>query len=159
MSKIKIGFGFDLHKLCKGSSLTLAGVKIPSEYSIEAHSDGDIILHALSDAIYGSIANGDIGVHFPSDSSNENISSKVILGHACDLLKKEMYTLSNIDITVILEKPRLQENIHKIRQNLSKLTLTDLNCISVKSSTTQKIGLIGNHKAIACYASILISRD
>ena len=158
MNIIKIGFGYDLHRLCKGSALTLAGVSIPSEYSIDAHSDGDIILHALSDAIYGSLAHGDIGTHFPSNSSNVNISSKVILDHACNLLKKEMYTLGNIDITVILEKPRLQESILKMRQNLSKLTLTDLDCISIKSSTSQNIGLIGNHKAIACYVSILISK-
>ncbi len=159
MSKIKIGFGYDLHKLCKGSSLTLAGVTISSEYSIDAHSDGDIILHALSDAIYGSLAMGDIGIHFPSDSSNQNISSKIILSHACNLLQQEMYSLSNIDITVILEKPRLQENILKMRENLSKLTSINLDNISIKSSTSQKIGLIGNHKAIACYASILISKD
>ena len=109
MREIKIGFGYDLHKLCKGSGLTLAGVTVSSEYSIDAHSDGDIILHALSDAIYGSLAMGDIGIHFPSDSSNQNISSEIILSHACNLLQQEMYSLSNIDITVILEKPRLQQ--------------------------------------------------
>jgi 2-C-methyl-D-erythritol 2,4-cyclodiphosphate synthase len=157
MSNTRIGFGYDIHKLHNGTSILLAGVEIESNFSVEAHSDGDIVLHSLADAIYGSIAEGDIGVHFPSDLKNLNINSKKILNHAYGLLKKRKYKINNIDITIVIESPRLQPEIIKMRQSLSALLDISINQISIKPSTSQKIGLIGEHKAVTCYSTILIS--
>ena len=157
MSNTRIGFGYDMHKLYKGNSILLAGVEIASKYTIEAHSDGDIVLHSLSDAIYGSIAEDDIGIHFPSNSKNINVNSKNILNHACNLLRKRNYKINNIDITIVIESPRLQPEIIKMRESLSKLLDISINQISIKSSTSQKIGLVGEHKAVICYSTILIS--
>ena len=158
MNDIRIGFGYDFHKLIKGESIGLAGVEIQSNYSVCAHSDGDIVFHALSDAIYGAIANGDIGTHFPSNDQNLDISSKKILSHACEILDKFGYSLGNIDITIILEEPRVQNFIPQMRKNISTLTSLNIDRISVKSSTSQGIGPIGNNQAIACYSSILIKK-
>ena len=158
MNDIRIGFGYDFHKLIKGDSLKLADVKIKSNYTINAHSDGDIVLHALSDSIYGAIANGDIGVHFPSNKENLNIRSSEILSHAHKMLEVSDYYISNIDITIVLEEPRLQDFIMDMRKNISRLISLEIDRISIKSSTSQKIGIIGNNQAIACYSSILVKK-
>ena len=158
MNDIRIGFGYDFHKLINGKSISLAGVEIQSNYSVSAHSDGDIVFHALSDAIYGAIADGDIGTHFPSNDQNLNISSKKILSHACETLDKFGYSLGNIDITIVLEEPRLRNFIPQMRKNISTLTSLNIDRISIKSSTSQGVGLIGNNQAIACYSSILIKK-
>ena len=159
MNNIRIGYGYDIHKLSSGEYIMLGGVKINSDYSIVAHSDGDILLHALSDAIYGSLAKGDIGTHFPSNNQNQNISSLKIIQHACSLLKDSNYQINNTDITILLEKPFLQTFIDQMRQNLAKILSIDKSKISIKSSTSQKIGLVGENKAIICYATILISNE
>ena len=159
MKDIRIGYGYDMHKLTSGSYIILGGIKIDSDYSIVAHSDGDILLHTLSDAIYGSLAKGDIGTHFPSDKKNLNISSLEIIKHACELLKDSNYAINNTDITILLENPYLQPFIDKMRQSLSKILSIDESKISIKSSTSQKIGLVGENKAIVCYATILISNE
>ena len=158
MNDIRIGFGYDFHKLIDGKSITLAGVQIKSNYSVSAHSDGDIVLHALSDAIYGSISDGDIGTHFPSTNENFKISSQKILESACKRLDNCGYSLGNIDITIILEEPRLEKEILNMRKNISHFTSLNLDRISLKSSTSQKVGLIGNNEAIACYCSILVKK-
>ena len=158
MNDIRIGFGYDFHKLIKGDSLKLAGVIIKSNYSVSAHSDGDIVLHALSDSIYGAIANGDIGTHFPSNDKNLNIRSSEILSHAHKMLQESQYQLNNVDITIVLEEPRIQDFILEMRKNISRLISLEIDRISIKSSTSQKIGLIGNNQAIACYSSILVKK-
>ncbi len=158
MNDIRIGFGYDFHKLTKGDSLILADVKIKSKYTVDAHSDGDIVLHALSDSIYGAIARGDIGTHFPSNDKNLNIRSSEILSHAHKILEESHYCLSNVDITIVLEEPRIQDFILEMRKNISRLTSLEIDRISIKSSTSQKIGLIGNNQAIACYSSILVKK-
>ena len=117
------------------------------------------MLHTLSDAIYGSLAKGDIGTHFPSDKKNLNISSLEIIQHACGLLKDSNYEINNTDITILLENPFLQPFIDEMRQSLSKILSIDKSKISIKSSTSQKIGLVGENKAIICYATILISNE
>ena len=159
MKNIRIGYGYDMHKLTSGTYIILGGIKIDSDYSIIAHSDGDILLHTLSDAIYGSLAKGDIGTHFPSDKTNLNISSLEIIQHACGLLKDSNYEINNTDITILLENPFLQPFIDEMRQSLSKILSIDKSKISIKSSTSQKIGLVGENKAIICYSTILISNE
>ena len=158
MNDFKIGFGFDFHKLIKGNTIKLGGINISSEYSVDAHSDGDIVFHALSDAIYGALAQGDIGIHFPSNNDNKNIDSKQIISHALSLLQSHNYTINNIDITIVLEKPHLQTKINDMRLNLAKILGCETNLIGIKSSTYQKTGIIGNNQGIACYVNILIKK-
>ena len=158
MNDVRIGFGYDFHKLIDGNSITLADCVIECDYSVDAHSDGDVVLHALSDAIYGSIANGDIGVHFPSNNKNKDIKSTKILSHAYKLLCESDFKINNIDITLVLESPHIQNYIDQMRKNISNHLSTEINRVSIKSSTSQKIGLIGNNQAIACYVSILVKK-
>ena len=148
-----------MHKLEEGSYIMLGGIRIDSNYTVVAHSDGDIVLHSLSDAIYGSLAAGDIGTHFPSNKENINIQSVKILKHACELITQSNYTINNIDITIVIESPYLQGHIMDMRKSIADIMSIDIGQISIKSSTSQKIGMIGQHKAVACYSTILISNE
>lgn len=148
-----------MHQLQRGTHILLGGILINSNYSVVAHSDGDIVLHSLSDAIYGSLAKGDIGTHFPSNEENKDIKSTKILNHATTLIKKANYVINNIDITIVIEAPYLQPYILDIRRNVANILSIDITQISIKSSTSQKIGIIGEHKAVACYTTILISNE
>ena len=159
MINTRVGFGYDMHKLEEGSYIILGGIKIDSNYTVVAHSDGDIVLHSLSDAIYGSLAAGDIGTHFPSNKENINIQSVKILKHACELVTQSNYMINNIDITIVIESPYLQNHILDMRKSIANIMSIDISQISIKSSTSQKIGMIGEHKAVACYSTILISNE
>jgi 2-C-methyl-D-erythritol 2,4-cyclodiphosphate synthase len=159
MNNLRIGYGYDMHQLQRGTHILLGGVLINSNYSVVAHSDGDIVLHSLSDAIYGSLAKGDIGTHFPSNEENKDIKSTKILNHAITLIKKANYVINNIDITIVIEAPYLQPYILDIRRNVANILSIDITQISIKSSTSQKIGIIGENKAVACYTTILISNE
>lgn len=159
MNNTRIGFGYDMHQLEEGSYIMLGGIRIDSNYSVVAHSDGDIVLHSLSDAIYGSLAAGDIGTHFPSNKNNINIQSGKILKHACALVTQSNFLINNIDITIVIESPYLQDYILDMRKSIADIMCIDIDQISIKSSTSQKIGMIGEHKAVACYSTILISNE
>ena len=159
MITTRVGFGYDMHKLVEGSYIMLGGIRINSNYTVVAHSDGDIVLHSLSDAIYGSLAAGDIGTHFPSNKENINIQSVKILKHACELITQSNYMINNIDITIVIESPYLQDHIMDMRKSIANIMSIDISQISIKSSTSQKIGMIGEHKAVACYSTILISNE
>ena len=159
MINTRIGLGYDMHQLEEGSYIILGGIRINSNYSVVAHSDGDIVLHCLSDAIYGSLAAGDIGTHFPSNKENLNIESRKILEHACELITQHDYMINNIDITIVIESPYLQEHILDMRKSIANIVNIDVGQISIKSSTSQKIGMIGEHKAVACYSTVLISNE
>ena len=159
MITTRVGFGYDMHKLEEGSYIMLGGIRIDSNYTVVAHSDGDIVLHSLSDAIYGSLAAGDIGTHFPSNKENINIQSVKILKHACELITQSNYMINNIDITIVIESPFLQDHIMDMRKSIANIMSIDISQISIKSSTSQKIGMIGEHKAVACYSTILISNE
>ena len=159
MITTRIGFGYDMHKLEEGSYIMLGGIRIDSNHTVVAHSDGDIVMHSLSDAIYGSLAAGDIGTHFPSNKKNKNIQSVKILKHACELITQSNYMINNIDITIVIESPYLQDHIMDMRKSIANIMSIDISQISIKSSTSQKIGMIGEHKAVACYSTILISNE
>ena len=159
MITTRVGFGYDMHKLEEGSYIMLGGIRIDSNHTVVAHSDGDIVLHSLSDAIYGSLAAGDIGTHFPSNKENTNIQSVKILKHACELITQSNYMINNIDITIVIESPFLQDHIMDMRKSIANIMSIDISQISIKSSTSQKIGMIGEHKAVACYSTILISNE
>ena len=159
MINTRIGLGYDMHQLEEGSYIILGGIRINSNHSVVAHSDGDIVLHCLSDAIYGSLAAGDIGTHFPSNKENLNIESRKILEHACELITQHDYMINNIDITIVIESPYLQGHILDMRKSIANIMNIDVGQISIKSSTSQKIGIIGEHKAVACYSTVLISNE
>ena len=157
-SDLRIGFGVDYHQIQKGNSMTLGGIKIDCGYSILAHSDGDIILHSICDALLGAASIGDLGTVFKEDESTENISSSVLLNQVLNLLSKRSYQIVNLDITYVGEVPRISNYRKEILSNLSKLMNVNEKLLSVKSTTTDKLGAIGDREGIACYCSALIQK-
>jgi len=144
---IKTGIGIDVHKLKKGFPLYIGGIKIKSSYGSVGHSDGDALIHAIVDALLGAIAMGDIGKYFPSDNKSlENIKSKIFLSKVRTILTKSNYQISNIDCTVILQKPKLNKYISFIRNNVAKILNIDKNQVSIKATTTDHLGYIGESK-------------
>ncbi len=155
--KIKIGNGIDVHKLELGESLVLGGINIKSDYGIKGHSDGDLIIHALVDSILGALAIGDIGQYFPSnDLKWENADSKIFLKFAIDKMNDLGYNINNIDITVILQSPSLQPYNQEIRNSLCSLCNIACNQISLKATTTDKLGFLGKGEGVAAFATTLL---
>ncbi len=154
------GNGFDVHDFCEGNEVILGGIKIPYIKKLKGHSDADVLLHALTDAILGSIAKGDIGDHFPdTDSSFKNMDSNVFLQHACKLLKENNATLINADITIIAEEPKLQNHKTNIKENVAKLLKIPSNKVNIKATTTEKKGFIGRKEGIACIATVSVMQN
>ena len=155
--ELKIGNGFDIHRLRKGSHLILAGVKIKSNYELVGHSDGDVITHSLIDAILGSQSKGDIGEYFPSTNKNyKNISSKLLLNDIVKMLKFDLKIIKNIDVTVICQHIKLSKYKKLIKKSISSLLECPIGKINVKAKTTDKIGIIGSSKAIASWVTLLV---
>ena len=155
---MRIGFGYDLHKLKKGRKLIIGGVLIPYEFGEEAHSDGDVLLHAIIDALFGAIAEGDIGSHFPpSDPQWKNISSLLLLEKAYHIIKKKGYSIGNMDCTVVLEKPKLLPHMLTIRTSIANVLEIEIDQISVKGKTKEKVDAVGEGRAIESYASVLLN--
>jgi 2-C-methyl-D-erythritol 2,4-cyclodiphosphate synthase len=155
--EIRIGNGFDVHKLAPGLPLTLCGVTIPSEKGCVAHSDGDVAIHALCDALLGALALGDIGKHFPDTSEKyKGIDSRILLKSVLEMITEQGWRIGNIDITLMLQKPKLAPYILEMRKMLASVLDLDLECVSVKATTTEKLGFIGREEGIATFASILL---
>ncbi len=154
---MRVGFGYDIHRLVKERDLILAGIKIPYRKGLLGHSDGDVVLHAIADAILGALNKNDIGKYFPcSDSKFTNISSTVIISKVIDIMKKENYEINNMDTTIVTEKPFLQPYISIMKKSLAKILRIKQKAISIKSKTNEGIGEIGRNKAIACYTVVLL---
>jgi 2-C-methyl-D-erythritol 2,4-cyclodiphosphate synthase len=156
---LKIGQGIDFHRLEKGLKLFIGGISIPSDKGCIAHSDGDVLLHAICDAILGAAGLGDIGTHFP-DSSPEykNIDSKSLLKKSFELANKNGFNVVNIDSTVCLEKPKIAPYIPEMRSVISEILRITPENISIKATTTEKMGFIGKEKGIAAMAVALLSK-
>ena len=153
----RIGFAKDIHKLVKNRRLMLGGIHIPYAYGEEAHSDGDVLIHSLAEALLGSLALGDLGKFYPpNDKKYQDISSLIILKDVLNKIAKHKYEIVNIDISIVLEKPKLMKYINKIRLNLSKVMNLDINNISVKANTNEGIDEVGHNKAIMCYTIVLV---
>ncbi len=152
------GLGFDIHRLVKNKPLYLGGIKIPFHSGLQGHSDGDVILHAIVDAILGATRKKDIGTYFPNIKKFKNIRSPKILKPVVENLKKDSLVINNIDINLICERPRVSKYRDKIIKSISKLTSLDKNQINLKGKTVEKLGLIGNEKAIACEVIISITK-
>jgi 2-C-methyl-D-erythritol 2,4-cyclodiphosphate synthase len=157
MTKLRIGNGFDVHALAPGLPLWLSGVKIEHTKGCVAHSDGDAAIHALCDAMLGALVLGDIGKHFP-DSSPElkGVDSKILLSRVYKLVKKQGYYLVNADITIALQNPKIAPYIEQMRGAIATVLGCDKQRISVKATTTEKLGFVGREEGIACWATVLL---
>lgn len=155
--KIRTGFGFDVHQLIKGREFWLGGVHVPSEIGALGHSDADVLLHAICDAILGALALGDIGKHFPDTSSEfKNIDSKILLEKTILLMKEKGYRVNNIDSTVCLEEPKIGKHIPEMQKVISTICGIETDAISIKATTNEKMGFIGRKEGIAAYATVLL---
>ncbi|MFW1966294.1 2-C-methyl-D-erythritol 2,4-cyclodiphosphate synthase [Acinetobacter guillouiae] len=155
---IRIGQGMDVHAFEEGDFVTLAGVQIPHTHGLKAHSDGDVVLHALCDALLGALALGDIGQHFPdTDAEFKGADSRKLLKHVYQLILDRGYKLNNADITVACERPKLAKHNLEMRQSIADVLDVDVTQISVKATTTEKLGFIGRQEGILTTATVLIS--
>lgn len=153
----RIGFGYDVHKLAEGRKLILGGIEIPSEKGCVAHSDGDVLIHAICDAILGAAGLGDIGTHFPDTNPlYKDISSTILLEECLKKIKEKGFTLNNIDNTICLQKPKLSNYKGQISNSLKKLT--GIEEISVKATTTEKLGFVGEEKGISAYSVVMLQK-
>ena len=158
-SAFRIGHGFDAHRFRRGRKLVLGGVEIPHSAGLAGHSDADVLLHALINAILGALGEGDIGVHFPdSDARYKNISSVKLLEEVLALMRRNKFTIVNGDVTVLAEKPRLKPHYGKIRSRLGKLLGVSTGDINIKAGTMEGMGAIGAGKGIAAAAVVLLER-
>ncbi len=156
--KLRIGHGYDVHRFGDGEFVTLGGVRIPHVKGLVAHSDGDVILHALCDAMLGALALGDIGQHFPdTDQAYRNASSLKLLQHVHSLVTARGFSLQNADITVLAERPKLAPHITEMRLMIAQALGADVETISIKATTSEKIGFIGREEGIAAYAIVLLT--
>lgn len=158
---IRIGNGFDAHKFSRDesdeNSIILGGVSIPYKRNLEAHSDGDVVLHSLCDAILGALAKGDIGKHFPDTASDyKNIDSRILLRHVIVLMKADEYKIQNVDITIIAEAPKMAPHISSMKKVIAKDLQTDKSNVNVKATTTEGMGFTGRGEGIAVQTSVLL---
>lgn len=156
---MRIGFGYDVHAFAANRPLVLGGVTIPSERGLSGHSDADVVIHAIVDALLGAAALGDIGKYFSSDDERwKNQPSAVFLDFSYDLLCQQKYTISNIDITIVAEHPKLAPHIPAMRTHLAEHLHLDIGQVSVKATTTDGLGFTGRQEGIACYAVALLEK-
>lgn len=157
--KIRTGFGFDVHRLVEGRELWLGGIKIEHSMGLLGHSDADVLIHAICDALLGAANMRDIGYHFPDTSADTlNIDSKVLLRKTVELIAGKGYVVGNIDATVCAERPKINPHVLAMKACLAKVIGTDEDNISIKATTTEKLGFTGREEGISAYAVVLIER-
>ncbi|TLX76052.1 2-C-methyl-D-erythritol 2,4-cyclodiphosphate synthase [Labilibacter sediminis] len=157
--KIRVGFGYDVHQLGEGEELWIGGIHIPHIKGSIGHSDGDVLIHAICDALLGAANLRDIGFHFPDTSSElKGIDSKILLEKTVHLIQEKGFTIGNIDSTICLEKPKLKDLIPTMQKTLAKVMRIDLEDIAIKATTTEKLGFVGKQEGIAAYATVLIQK-
>ena len=154
---IRIGHGYDVHALAEGLPLWLGGVKIEHEKGCVAHSDGDVAIHAICDALLGALALGDIGKLFPdNDAAYKGIDSKILLRRVCDVVEERGYTISNIDCTIAMQRPKLRPHIDIMRETLASVMGLDVERVSVKATTTERLGFEGREEGVSTHAVVLL---
>lgn len=155
---MRIGMGYDVHKLTKGRDLMIGGVKIPYEMGLLGHSDADVLLHAVMDALLGAAALGDIGKHFPdTDPAYQGISSIKLLEHVGELLEEKCFLIENIDATIIAQAPKMRPHIDQMRENIAKALEIDVTQVNVKATTEEGLGFTGNGEGISSQAICLLT--
>lgn len=157
MSYPRVGHGIDVHRFGAGDHVTLGGVRIAHEQGLVAHSDGDVALHALCDAILGALALGDIGQHFPdTDAAYSGADSRLLLRHVAGLMQQHGYRLGNADITVLAERPKLAPHVALMRERIAADLGVAADCVSVKATTTEKLGFVGRREGIEAHAVVML---
>ena len=156
--KIRVGFGYDVHRLVAGRDLWLGGIKIDHSLGLLGHSDADVLIHAICDAILGAANMRDIGYHFPPTKGNEfeNIDSKILLRRTIGIIATKGYKVGNIDATVCAERPKINPHIPEMQKVLAECMGVDIDCVSIKATTTEKLGFTGREEGISAYAVALI---
>ena len=157
--KIRVGFGFDVHQLVAGRELWLGGIKLEHELGLLGHSDADVLIHAICDALLGAANMRDIGYHFPDTAGEfKNIDSKILLAETVDLIATKGYKVGNVDATICAERPKLKARIPEMQSVLARLMRVDVDDVSVKATTTEKLGFTGIEEGISAYATVLIEK-
>ncbi|MBN2814902.1 MAG: 2-C-methyl-D-erythritol 2,4-cyclodiphosphate synthase [Bacteroidales bacterium] len=157
---IRVGFGYDVHQLAEGRKMVIGGVEIPHTTGPVAHSDGDVLIHAICDALLGAANLRDIGYHFPDNAGEfKNISSLILLRRTIDLLKKNGYVIGNIDSTLCLQRPKIKDYVPEMITRLAQAMETDPANVSIKATTTEKLGFVGEEKGVTAYAVALIHKE
>ncbi|MTU28196.1 2-C-methyl-D-erythritol 2,4-cyclodiphosphate synthase [Parabacteroides merdae] len=157
--KVRVGFGYDVHALVPERDLWLGGVKIEHTMGLQGHSDADVLIHAICDALLGAANMRDIGYHFPDTAGEyKDIDSKILLSDTMELLRDAGYTLGNIDATVAAERPKLNPHIPEMKRVMADVLQVDVEDISIKATTTEKLGFTGRQEGIAAYATVLIQK-
>ena len=158
--KIRVGFGFDVHQLVSERELWLGGIKFEHELGLLGHSDADVLIHAICDALLGAANMRDIGYHFPDNAGEfKNIDSKILLAKTVDLIATKGFRVGNIDATVCAERPKLKARIPEMQEVLAKLMRVEEDDVSIKATTTEKLGFTGREEGISAYATVLIEKD
>lgn len=159
MSSFRIGHGYDVHRLVSGRKLILGGVDIPHALGLDGHSDADVLLHAVCDAVFGALGQGDIGRHFPdTDEKYKGISSMLLANECKSIMQKCGYEIGNIDVTVIAQKPKLAPFIGEMQKNLANVFSTSPENVNIKATTEEKLGFTGSEQGIACHSVVLLER-
>lgn len=160
MAKIRVGFGYDVHRLVEDRELWLGGIRLEYEKGLLGHSDADVLIHAICDALLGAANMRDIGYHFPDTAGEfENIDSKILLKKTVQLIATKGYRVGNVDATVCAERPKLNPHIPLMKQTLASVMGVDEDDVSIKATTTEKLGFIGRQEGISAYATVLIERE
>ena len=159
--KTRIGFGYDVHKLVEGRALWLGGIQLEHTHGLLGHSNADVLIHAICDAILGAANMRDIGYHFPPKKGNEfeNIDSKILLRKTIDLVAAKGYTIGNIDATICAERPKMNPRIPEMKETLAQVMNIDIDDISIKATTSEKLGFTGREEGISAYAVVLLERN
>ncbi|MBM3445491.1 MAG: 2-C-methyl-D-erythritol 2,4-cyclodiphosphate synthase [Bacteroidota bacterium] len=155
----RIGFGIDFHQLVEGRDLWLGGVKIPHHLGAKGHSDADVLLHAICDAMLGALSLGDIGVHFPdTDQAYKNIDSKILLTKTYELISSKAYTVVNVDSSLCLEAPKIKPFVSSMQSCIASILQITTEDISIKATTTEKMGFVGREEGLVAYATVLLQK-
>ena len=160
MAKIRVGFGYDVHRLVEDRELWLGGIRLEYEKGLLGHSDADVLIHAICDALLGAANMRDIGYHFPDTAGEfEHIDSKILLKKTVQLIATKGYRVGNVDATVCAERPKLNPHIPRMQQTLAAVMGVDEDDVSIKATTTEKLGFTGRKEGISAYATVLIERE
>jgi len=156
----RIGFGIDFHQLVEGRDLWIGGVKIPHHLGAKGHSDADVLLHAICDALLGALSLGDIGVHFPdTDASYKNIDSKILLQRTYELITGKGYKVVNVDSSLCLEAPKIKPYVNSMQETIAAILCVEVSDVSVKATTTEKMGFVGREEGLVAYATVLLQKQ
>ncbi|MDR3627976.1 MAG: 2-C-methyl-D-erythritol 2,4-cyclodiphosphate synthase [Ignavibacteriaceae bacterium] len=159
-AEYRTGIGFDVHAFTEDRKLIIGGVEIPYTKGLLGHSDADVLIHAICDALLGALALGDIGLHFPdNDPKFKNADSRVLLKNVYELIKKEGYTLGNVDAVIAMQKPKILPYVQEMRKNISEDLSSEINKVSIKATTTEKLGFVGREEGASAFATVLIVKN